>query len=444
MKRLAMEALIQWKNRASRKPLILRGARQVGKTYLLKEFGKQYFANYHHFDFEQNKHQLKPVFQNSLQPRTILRNLALLANREINVETDLIILDEIQHIPEALTALKYFQEEMPQVAVVAAGSLLGITLSDVSFPVGKVEFLNLYPMTFEEFLMNYGNSLLYDAFMEGSKTFAGEEVAHQKLLEVLKEYYVVGGMPEMIASFLQEKDNPGIFKTIRKKQLDLLNALKADFSKHSGRVNALHIASVYDNVPLQLAQYVDDSVKRFRFKSVVKGKKGFVELQGPISWLENARLIIKVLIANRAELPIRAFCKENIIKLYLNDIGLLGAVLDIPPSAIILGEFGMTRGFFVENFVAMELWAATDAPLYSWNERNSEIEFLLLKDNHIIPVEVKSSTRVKSKSLLQYIKKYHPPYAIVLSEKNFHRKDKLRFVVPLYFAGKLPQMNFDL
>ncbi len=441
MLRFSMESLVRWKDKTDRKPLILRGARQVGKTWLLKEFGKNHFKAYHHFDFERNTQQLFAVFQGELNPRTIIRNLALLENKPIDVEHDLVIFDEIQNVPEALTSLKYFSEEMPQLTLCTAGSLLGMTLSDVSFPVGKVEFLNLYPMNFEEFLYNYGNSLLFEAYHEGYKKLRVLDVVHTRLLEVLKEYYVIGGMPEMVDTYLREKErNPNAFQTVRKKQQDLLNTLKADFSKHSGKVNALRIASVYENVPMQLAQYTDTSVKRFRFRNVVKGKKGYSELYGPIAWLENAHLIIKVFVANRAEIPLSAFSKENFFKLYLNDIGLLGAILDIPPSAIILSNYGMTKGYFIENYAATELRTALEAPLFSWTERNSEIEFLLVIEDRIIPVEVKSGTRTRAKSLQQYIKKYQPPWAFILSEKNFFVKDN-KYYIPLYYTGKLKEMD---
>lgn len=436
MKRLALENLISWKNNKNSKPLLIRGARQVGKTWLLKEFGRSHFRQFHHFDFERDKHRLLPVFQGTLNPQMIIRNLSLLYDKTIDIENDLIIFDEIQNVPSALTALKYFHEELPHQKICAAGSLLGITLSDVSFPVGKVEFLNLYPMNFEEFILNYNNSYLYEAYQEGWENKTIEEPAHIKLLELLKEYYVTGGMPEVVQTFLDEKDtDANIFKTIREKQNHLIQSYQADFSKHSGKVNALHIATVYENIPLQLAHYTDTSVKRFRFKEVVKGKKGYTELFGPISWLEQAQLIIKVLIANRAELPLRAFCKENFFKLYLNDVGLLGAVLAIPPSSILLGNYGTTKGFFIENYAAAELRPALE-PLYAWNERNSEIEFLITQEENILPVEVKSGLRTKTKSLQQFITKYNPPCAIVLSEKRFKVKG-IKHYIPLYYAAKL-------
>ncbi len=444
MQRFAIDFLKDWKHKKARKPLIIKGARQVGKTWLLKEFGRLHFKHFYHFDFERDRNKLLPVFEGELNPVSIIRDLSLLYDVSIDVENDLVIFDEIQNIPSALTALKYFNEEMPQLALCAAGSLLGITLSDVSFPVGKVEFFTLRPMNFEEFLFNYGSDLLYDAYKEGILKKHVTQAAHLKLLEILKAFYVVGGMPEMVKTYLQEKaENVNIYQTLRKKQNDLINTLKADFSKHSGKLNALHINSVYENVPLQLSQYGDYSVKRFRFKNVVKGKKGYSELSGPISWLENAQMLIKVFIANRAELPLRAFCKENFFKLYLNDIGLLGAMLEIPPAAILLSNYGAAKGFFVENYVAAELSAAWDSPLYSWVERNSEIEFLLIRDGKIIPLEVKSGLRTKAKSLQQYINKYAPSIALILSEKPFECKDGVKCYIPLYYAGSIYEMNYE-
>ncbi len=231
------------------------------------------------------------------------------------------------------------------------------------------------------------------------------------------------------------------FKGIREKQVGLLTAFMSDFSKHSGKVNALHITSVFENIPLQLAQNLDGSVKRFRFKNVVKGKKGFSELSGPISWLANAELVIKVPICNKPALPLRAFTKENFFKLYMLDVGLLGAMLEIPVPLILLGDYGTTKGFFVENFVASELLSAGIAQLYSWNERNSEIEFVIIYDGKIVPVEVKSGRRTKSKSLQQYMLKYNPEKALVLSEKPFAVAGKAKRFVPLYLAAKLLSIN---
>jgi predicted AAA+ superfamily ATPase len=442
MRRLAEDFLVKWKNKNNRKPLLLKGARQVGKTWLLKNFGEKHFQRYHHIDFDRDKYQLTPVFNADLNPYTLIRNLSLVLNIKIDLENDLLIFDEIQNVPRALTSLKYFYEQMPELAVCAAGSLLGITLSDESFPVGKVDLYSLRPINIEEFILNYDEGILYDTYLESVKNESISEAIHIRLLDILKEFYIVGGMPDIVDTYLEGKTvDASIFQLIRKKQTDLLKSYHSDFSKHSGKINALHITSVYENVPLQLAQNIDGSVNRFRFKNVVKGKKGFAEIRGPIQWLNNAELIITVHICNRAEIPLRAFCRDNFFKIYLNDIGLLGASLEIPPSAILLGNYGITKGFFIENFVAAELTAVMDTQIYGWNERNSEIEFLIMNDDRLIPVEVKSGTRTKAKSLQQYQKKYNPSLMVVLSEKSFSRPGSLRKDIPIYYAGKLTSLT---
>jgi len=438
MKRSALGYLISWKIKKDRKPLVIKGARQVGKTWLMKEFGKKNFTNFHYFDFEREKDKWTPVFESDIDPETILRNLSLISNRVIDIDNDLLIFDEIQNIPKALTSLKYFYDEMPKLAVCAAGSLLGIILSDESYPVGKVEYFNLRPLNFREFLTNYGNELLFDEFARSLKNKTISEPVHLKLMETLREYLITGGMPEIVNYYLQNKGkDPALFNLIRKKQTDLITSFQADFSKHAGKINSLHISTVYQNIATQLAENMDDSTKRFRFKDSIKGKKSYSTLSGPIDWLVNAELIIKVHICNRAELPLKAFCKDNIFKLYYNDIGLLGAMLELPPAAIILDNYGMNKGYFMENFVTAELLNSTDSKLYSWSERNSEIEFLMNIGKYIVPVEVKSGTRTKAKSLQQYILKYNPEKAIILCGKRFSDSDKTKLEVPLYYAGEL-------
>jgi predicted AAA+ superfamily ATPase len=292
-------------------------------------------------------------------------------------------------------------------------------------------------MNFKEFLVNYGNDLLLEGYEEAWLKKGISEALHTRLTEVLREYLITGGMPEAAGYFLSNRNEAGVYETVRKKQKDLLSTYQADFSKHAGKVNSVHISSVYQNVPVQLAANIDDSVKRFKFKEAVKGKKGYSELSGPIDWLVNAELIIKVPICNRAELPLKAFVKDNIFKLYYNDIGLLGAGLDLPPSAILLDDYGMNKGYFMENFAAQELYRTTDRPLYAWNERNSEIEFIITDGKNIIPVEVKSGIRTKAKSLQQYIIKYNPEKAYILSGSKFIDTDKTKTRIPLYYAGKL-------
>ena len=443
MKRLITQKLINWKNKPKRKPLILQGARQVGKTWILKNFGKTEFQNCYHLDFEKNKEEFIQIFNEDLSPKKILINISLFLGTEINIKNDLLIFDEIQNVPRAITSLKYFCEEMPEQAICAAGSLLGISFSEESYPVGKVEHLNLYPLNFEEFLLNHDNKKLYTGFINGVKEKAITSFLHKKLISLLREYYVTGGMPEVLDFYFKNKNKvTNIYNEIRKIQNELLISYMKDINKHSGKTNALHIDSVFNNVPAQLAENIDSSVKRYKFKNVISGKKGYAELQGPIDWLLKAGLITKVQICNKAELPFKAFSKYNLFKLYLFDIGILGAMLELPPSVILLGNYATTKGFFVENFVITEMKASSTSEIYSWAERNSEIEIIIEDKGDIIPVEVKSSLRTKSKSLQQFILKYSPKTAYILSEKMFSFKNEIKKNIPLYYAGKIKEINY--
>jgi len=440
MKRLLYKKLLSWKNKKGRMPLILRGARQVGKSYLLIEFGKNEFSHCYHFDFEKDGKDLIPLFNENLSPKKIIDNLSVFFGKQIKVHDTLIIFDEIQNCQRALTSLKYFYEDLPDLAVACAGSLLGITLSDQSFPVGKVVFLDLFPMNFEEFLMNCEKGLLYDAFINAVSEKKISSVAHTKLWECLKEYYVIGGMPAVVRNYLTERGNKvDSMHLARITQQELLDTYIRDFSKHSGKINAVHISSVFQNISRQLAECHDSSVRRYRFKDVIHGKKSFAELDGPIGWLVKTGLVLKVNICNKAELPLMSFCKSNLFKLYLFDIGLLGCMLDLSPRTLLLQDYGMTKGFFAENFVACELAASGEKHLYSWIERNSEIEFIKDFEDCIIPVEVKSGKRTKSKSLRQYMFKYGPECAIKISAKPLNMAENIKDI-PLYLSGKLSEL----
>lgn len=436
MKRQLYTRLIGWRNSNTRKPLLLKGARQVGKSYLLEIFGKNEFEHTHIFNFEQ-KPNLSKIFEVDLVPERILRELSLAAGKSINRENDLVIFDEIQECPKALTSLKYFNEEMKELALCSAGSLLGVKLSKESFPVGKVEFLHLYPMTFQEFLMAVGEDLLMEYFVAAEPKNPLPEIAHDMLWQLLKEYFITGGMPQVVAKYMQLRTTPVEARnSVRKLQQALIESYYKDFAKHAGNNNAMHIVSVFENIPRQLSKNMDGSVKRYRFKDVIRKKKSFVELQGPIDWLVQAGLAIKVKVCNRAELPIEAFCKANTFKLFVFDVGLLGCMLDLPVEAIVSEDYGITKGYFAENFVAQELMAAGAKKLYSWTERNSEIEFLKICDEKIIPFEVKAGTHTQAKSLQQYIQKYSPEEAIIFSRKNIRRKENsIVRNVPLYMVG---------
>jgi predicted AAA+ superfamily ATPase len=280
---------------------------------------------------------------------------------------------------------------------------------------------------------------LIDLFAKAQSGEFIPEIGHYQLWNILKDYYVTGGMPEAVNIYLKnKKDRFTAFEKVRTCQEMLLSGYFKDFAKHAGKSNAMHISSVFENIPMQLARNREGSVRRYQFKNAIPGKKGFAQLRSPISWLEQANLIIKIKVCNRAEIPIELFCKPNMFKLFLFDIGLLGTMLRIPVSKILSEDYGTAKGYFAENFVAQELTAAGKTPLYSWKERNSEIEFMHVKNEEIIPVEVKAGTRIQAKSLQQYIKKYNPKNAVIVSAKPPGRKgDSAVRYVPLYLAGSL-------
>ncbi len=436
MKRIIYNRLLKWKASEQRNPLLLSGVRQVGKSYILEVFGKNEFENCWVFNFEKDK-KLAAIFEPDLFSERIVNELSISIGKQINIQKDLVIFDEIQECPRAITSLKYFCEDMGVLALCCAGSLLGVKLSSESFPVGKVDFLNLFPMNFEEFLMaladNHNLALIKTALHSDRQP----QVAHHRLWELLKEYYVIGGMPQAVSAYVSERDNRiEAINQARTIQQGLVDSYFKDFSKHSGKTNAMHIVSVFENAPMQLAMNRDGSVKRYRFKDVIPRKKSFAELQGPIEWLEKAGLVIKVKICNKSEIPLEAFCKKNIFKLYLFDIGVLGCMLELPVRSIITHDFGMTKGYLAENYVVQEFTASGNSKLYAWNERNSEIEFLRILKGKIIPIEVKSGIRTQSKSLKQYLKKYAPAKAIKLTGNPLNRGgNQVIHNYPLYLSG---------
>jgi predicted AAA+ superfamily ATPase len=434
MKRKMMGSLVEWKGEKDRKPLILRGVRQCGKTFLLKEFGRSHFPKYHHVNFEKQANLAK-IFEPNLDPLRIIDELSIALNTDIDIDKDLVIFDEIQALPTALTSLKYFAEECPQLHLCAAGSLLGIHLNSGSFPVGKVTFRTLHPMSFEEFLWAAGEKKAAEILTAGPNI---PEIAHERLWDKLKRYFVVGGLPEVVGIYCNSETS--LFETlakVREKQDDLLNTYYADISKHSGKVNAMHIDRVFRSVPMQLSRSQDSSTARFRFRGVVPGISHYDRLTGPIDWLENAGLIVKIHITNTAALPFMAHSKENIFKLFLFDVGMLGCMSGLSPKAILDYEYGTYKGYFAENFVAQELLASGFSQLFSWEEGKSQLEFLSDFDGKIIPIEVKSGNIVKAKSLAHFQEKYAPPFSIILSGQPLRIDSKQIHRYPLYLAGQL-------
>ena len=434
MRREVLKSLLAWKDSKNRKPLILQGARQVGKTFLLKEFGLQCFKNCHYFNFEEDQ-RLARIFETDLNPKRILNELRFHAAGDIDPARDLILFDEIQRCGRALTGLKYFCEEMPQLALCAAGSLLGVALHGESFPVGKVTFLDLHPMNFLEFLEGIGEQGLAQALMDQSPFTSYPALAHDRLWELWKHYLVVGGLPAAVMEYGRNRSN--LFAAaahVRKLQRDLINAYCADIAKHSGKAIALHIERLWRSVPQQLARNIDGSAPKFRFKDAVHGIRGYERLIGPISWLKSARLVINTAIIEKAAQPLSAYASENNFKLYMFDVGMLGALSDLQPRVIFDYGFGSYQGYIAENFVAQELRAAGTEALYCWQGRTSEVEFLLSTGKGILPLEVKSGTVTHAKSLDVFVERFHPESSYVLSGRNSERRGN-RYFVPLYAAG---------
>ena len=436
MRRDIWNKLVEWKNKKDRKPLILKGARQVGKTYILQAFGKEHFSQVHYLNFEKYK-QLGKIFEGDLIPQNILRDLSFYLNTSIDKENDLIIFDEIQNIPRALTSLKYFQEELPELAVCSAGSLLGIQMPDESFPVGKVEFLNMFPMSFEEFLRGEGDTKSFEFLRGRKKSEAIPQIIHSRLWEQLKIYFVVGGLPEIVKTFVEYKDDLfTALQKVRENQDNLLSTYIADTAKHSGKQNAMHIERLWRNVPAQLAREHDGSAGKFKFKGVIPGIKRYSRLAGGIDWLVSAGLIIKARIVNSGQLPFSAHTTENTFKLYVFDAGLLGALSDLPPKSIIEYEYGSYKGYFAENFAAQEFVCSGVKELYCWKEGSAEVEFLREINGDVLPVEIKSGWVTQAKSIKVFAQKYHPKYRAIFSANNLSL-DLINKVhrYPLYLAS---------
>ena len=426
-----IKSLLDWKKR-SRKPLILYGARQVGKTTLIDMFSKE-FKNYHTLNFQSNP-ELCNVFKNNIDGKSIIKKLEIFLWRDIDLEHDLIFFDEIQDCPFAIKSLKFLYEEFPSSFIISAWSYLWLVKNQESFPVGKVEFLTLYPLNFEEFLQAI-DPRLYDFFVDIALGKKIDEFIHEKLIEKLRLYFFVWWMPEIVQTYIDDKDN---FWWIREKQKSLLQSYKSDFSKYSWFTNALHILHVFEAVSSQLGQAQDENVKKFKFSGVIPKKKWFNDLIWPLTFLSKSNLVIKSFIAKKANSPLKAYIKNNYFKLYFFDIGLLNANLNILAKDILLDNINYYKWFIVENFVAGELQHIFHDDLISWEEWNAEIEFLLETAEGVVPLEVKSSQKYRrSKSLDSFISRYHPHKAYKLTLENYYASPKWFEVLPLYLIGKL-------
>ncbi len=445
LKRNISKHFLRWKSKNERRPLIVWGARQVGKSTSIAQFGNAQFRSLHTFNF-QKEPSLKAIFHEDLNPSHLVQSLSLIRRREIT-EQDLIFFDEIQECPEALTSLKYFAENLPSQPLIAAGSHLGLVKNEAAFPVGKVEFLSLHPLTFFEFLENFEPETA--DFLKAQELLLPDPVSefyHQRALHWLRIYLCTGGMPEVLNSFKSNSEGDDERKSAmaaREIQLRLVESYQSDFSKHAGTVNANHILRVFDNVALQLGRAQDETVKKLKFSNVIPKKKGFEAIEGPLTWLEKSRLIIKASIANRFEQPIRAFTAQNYFKAYLFDVGILNAMLNVPVESLLLEQLGQFKGYLAENFVAQELYSVFDKPLISWSERESEVEFIISRGSQLCPIEVKASKRSRqAKSLDALIARYHPETSFKLTGQNRgYLKERKIYTLPLYWVSKICEPN---
>ncbi len=432
------ETLIRWKDQNSGKPLLLLGARQVGKSHSMRAFGSDHFERTHLFDFELNP-ELHEIFERNLEPERIIQQLSLhqQSRNEAPIEEgDLILFDEIQECEKALASLRYFYEKKSPHFVLAAGSLLGVKLTG-SFPVGRVQELNIFPMTFSEFVGASKNSFAIDCL--SSKELS--RPAFDALWELFLDYLFVGGMPEAVGAWFQEGTPEIRAHSVKTAQSVILSGYTKDFVKHAGKINANHIFRVFSDVPRQLAHTQDASTKRFTFKGILPGQSRYSQLAGPIEWLKLAGLVHSVgLVDGRCELPFEAFAKQNLFKLFLFDVGLLGNMLGLDFVSQRSQNYGLTKGYVAEAFVASELVAAGHR-LFSWQHERSEIEFLLNRENTIIPLEVKSGKRTRAKSLEVFRKRFHTQRTVKLvGVQGLEKTNSRDLVLPVYFAGLINEI----
>ena len=443
MKRTIVEELAGWKTSAGRKPLVLKGARQVGKTWALQAFGDQFYAKEghrcHYIDFRVAK-SIHSIFQDTLDPAEIVGLLEFYLKTTIDPKHDLLIFDEIQECPQAITAMKYFEQDLNELDLIAAGSYLGLLANEDSFPVGKVNFLYMFPLTFSEFVfaLDVPAFRYLDAFNFETPF---PSIVHDRLLELFSLYSQIGGLPEVVAAFLEvgvSRMRDGLLAA-RAVQEELVEGYRADFSKYAGVVNASHIHYLFDAIPTQLANVHDASVRKFQFKDVIPRRRGLDALSGPLGWLTQSRLCIKAAIAKKAAHPLAGYCDANKFKVLLFDVGILNCMLNIPCDVFLDQKLGSFKGFMLENFVAQELFAATNRELVSWREGTAELEFLVSRGSELIPLEVKSATRNRrTKSLDAYIERYSPSVALKLTRQNFSVNEARGITtVPVYCAGRL-------
>lgn len=431
MERIAMQKLINWKNKPDRKPVLIRGARQVGKTWLMKEFGKNEFAKTAYVNFESSK-LLKTIFKEDFDIQRIITALQIVTGIQINEENTLIIFDEIQEAEGAITSLKYFYENAPRYYIIAAGSLLGVALhKGTSFPVGKVEFLDLFPLSYTEFLLANKEQQLVELL--NSKDWGLIKNFKEKYIHYLRQYYFTGGMPEAVLSFIKQQN----FKYVRSIQKQILDAFEQDFSKHAPNEIVPRIRMLWNSIPAQLAK----ENKKFIYRAIKPGSRAR-DYELALSWLIDCGLVHKIYRVSKPGIPLISYEDHSAFKLFIVDVGLLGAMGNLDARTLLEGNkiFEEFKGALTEQYVLLQLKMISDLTICYWSadRSTSEIDFVIQYSGKIIPVEVKAEENLKAKSLKVFYQKFSPQTAIRTSMSDFRQDDWLTNI-PLYAINKLTQ-----
>ena len=429
MRRHALELLKNWKDDSERKPLILKGARQVGKTWLMKEFGRTCYDNFVYFNFDEDD-ELKTIFEKNKNPERIIELLSLISGKRIEKKKTLIIFDEVQECPNALNSLKYFKENAGDYHIISAGSLLGTLLSQPkSYPVGMVNLINIYPLTFGEFLEAVQPEL-YEYYGKIKKDVQPEEYFHTRLTEAYNTYLIIGGMPECVASWIKYKDPERVARI----QRELIEIYENDFSKHNGSINSGRILMVFRSIVSQLAKQNE----KFVYGAVRSGARAR-EFEEAIEWLVSAGMVNRVYNISKPEHPLPAFDKIEQFKLFLFDTGLLKMMAGVDNSAILLKTDYQFKGALTENYVLQQLKGCFDCDPRYYADKDGEIDFIVQNKTQIIPIEVKGGEDKSAPSFKKYISVYNPKYAVRFSKRGYRTDGKITNV-PLYLAEKMKEL----
>ena len=431
MYRTALEQLKKWKAKKRRKPLIIRGARQVGKTWLMKEFGANEYASVVYINFDNNE-RMKTLFEGGLEVERLVTGLELYAGHKIDPDNTLLIFDEVQEAPKALSSLKYFNEDAPQYQIVCAGSLLGVALHQgTSFPVGKVEFLDLYPLSFFEFMMAMGKEQYVELLRKGNFDMAA--AFKQDYVDLLKHYYYVGGMPEVVQAFADNRD----FNEAREIQQRILAAYEQDFSKHAPNEVVPRIRMLWNSIPAQLTK----ENKKFIYGLVKEGARA-KEYELAMLWLTDCGLVHKVHRVSTPSLPLKAYEDLKAFKLFLVDVGLLSCMVGLRQDVLLDGNelFKEFKGALTEQYVLQQLKTAKGLNVYYWtaDRGTAEVDFVIDTGSDVIPIEVKAEQNLQAKSLKVYREKFQPKLAIRTSMADHKREDRL-LNLPLWAVEKIAE-----